>query len=678
MRLEAFRLQNYKKIRDTGWIACEDLMVFVGKNEAGKTALLRGLSKLKPTDGEAYDGIKEFPHSRYTDEFRKEDWPAASGRFSLTKDEKRALEGVCAGLKGLKSITVTRHYSGKLSIEFSPEPRFDTVSVEQWNQLLETSCQDIEATVAPGGQGDAWGPVKEAIMQLLDGEKSNVPSEGTLLSRLTNLRKQVSSKMTEEWHRPILQPIIERTAGMITSLQERQKIGEAEQWVDKNMPYFLYFGNYEVLESAIYLPEFVRRVQNNDKSSKIRVQNALFRHVGVDVAELSSLSHAPNGQGENPERRRKIDELDIKANSASLTMTRKFADWWEQRRHKFTYKFHDDYFRVWVSDDLDATDVELEERSLGMRFFFSFYLLFIVEAEDLHRDCILLLDEPGLHLHGTAQAKLITFLEKVSKDNQLFYSTHSPFMIDGNHLERARAVYECSGGTMVSADVWPRDKDTLFPLQAALGYSVCQSLFLSRKQCLVEGEIDYSLLSVLKIRLKARGGSSLADDIILLPMGGTRNLAPLASLLLGHEIEIALLLDSDPAALGSLKKIKSILADVDARCLQVRDLSPEQNVQEFEDLIPVKYYLSAVSKAYPNLDLKFTKEEQQIHGIVDRLKALFKRSNAGDFSKWLPIEYIIRDINADSKDVPPELYKVAEDIFARINGMLSPDLKDAK
>ena len=77
-----------------------------------------------------------------------------------------------------------------------------------------------------------------------------------------------------------------------------------------------------------------------------------------------------------------------------------------------------------------------------MQYFFSFYLVFLVEAADAHKNSILLLDEPGLHLHGTAQAKIIEFLRNLSKENQLLYSTHSPFMVDGNHLEDVRVVFE--------------------------------------------------------------------------------------------------------------------------------------------------------------------------------------------------------------------------------------------
>ena len=62
----------------------------------------------------------------------------------------------------------------------------------------------------------------------------------------------------------------------------------------------------------------------------------------------------------------------------------------------------------------------------------------VVESEEGHKDAILLLDEPGLHLHPTAQQELIAFFEKLAEKNQLIYTTHSPFLIDGEHLHRVR------------------------------------------------------------------------------------------------------------------------------------------------------------------------------------------------------------------------------------------------
>src|SRR5580700_11108517 len=48
MRLKAFRVRDYKSIRDSGRVEVGDITCLVGKNEAGKTALLEALYRLNP------------------------------------------------------------------------------------------------------------------------------------------------------------------------------------------------------------------------------------------------------------------------------------------------------------------------------------------------------------------------------------------------------------------------------------------------------------------------------------------------------------------------------------------------------------------------------------------------------------------------------------------------------
>jgi len=670
MKLEAFRVQNYKRIQDTDWINCEDLMVFVGKNESGKTALLRGLSKLKPTDGEKYDGLKEFPHGRYTDEFKKQDWPVASCRFALDAREHQALGEICDPLGKTETVTVTRYYSDATTVEFAPEPKMPEAGLSKWVKTLQKMATTTDETTAPDGKGDTWKPIKQKVRSFLDEQVQRATQAGFELksANVGQVRTHLLSHANEEWQKSILKPIEDMLDSIEADLGVLEAYERAEQWAVENMPYFLYFGKYEVLDSDIYLPEFVGRANSNDKLPKTRVQLALFKHVGADIKELAELGKHRPDHGPDDSVRKAIDKLTILANSAETKMTEKFGGWWEQRRHIFHYEFHGNYFRIWVGDDLDPVKVELEERSEGMRYFFSFYLVFLVEAEEQHRNCILLLDEPGLHLHGTAQAKLLTFLEKLSASNQLFYTTHSPFMIDGAHLERARAVHETAQGTKVSADVWPRDRDTLFPLQAALGYSVCQTLFIAKKQVMVEGLTDYMLLSALNVHARGQG-KGLRQDAVMVPMGGTTNLAPLASMLVGHNVELAIFLDSDPAGIGAMKKLRLLLADFDQRCVLAKQFAASPAEQELEDLIPDEYYLSAVEKAY-GVRLTFTAQEKAIKHIADRCEAFLKRNGVAAFEKWRPIELIVRDIAAGTASVPAALYETADRIFDRFNVIL--------
>ncbi len=674
MKLRAFRVQNYKRIQDTGWVECQDLMVFVGKNEAGKTALLRGLSKLKPTDGAKYDGLKEFPHGRYTDEFKRRDWPVASARFVIEDEERQELSRICGLLDPLDGVTVTRRYSDRLDVVFEPIPQEPGADAARWLGVLEGLVSEVDASVGPDRKGEPWKATKQNIRNYLNGAIAAARQPGFHLTSesLAAIGADLLGHAGESWQKELIAPWVDRIKPIGDDVALLESLDRARAWVAEKMPHFLYFGSYEVLQSDIYLPEFVARLQNNDRSPKTRVQLALFKHVGADIQEIAALGRPPHGQQPSPATREAIDKLTILADSAQTQMTRKFGGWWDQRRHAFHYEFHGDYFRIWVSDDLDPGKVELEERSEGMRYFFSFYLVFLVEAEEQHRNCILLLDEPGLHLHGTAQAALIRFLERLSRANQLFYTTHSPFMIDGSNLDRARAVYESPGGTCVSNDVWPKDRDTLFPLQAALGYSVWQSLFLSKRQVLVEGPTDYLLLHGLNEALAVAGRTCLRDDVVMLPVGGATNMAPLASMLVGHGIKLAILLDGDRAAQIAEQKLKRILADLGDQCVAVEQISGDSGASEIEDLIPAEYYLDAVRRALGGVELKFADKGEKESGIVDRVNAALNRMGRPRLDKRLPAKLIADDLRS-GREVPQKLLAVGERVFGILNGVFGRD-----
>ena len=57
MILKKFRIQKYKAVQDTGWIDIENLTALVGKNEAGKTTILKALHKLNPFEPEPFKKI---------------------------------------------------------------------------------------------------------------------------------------------------------------------------------------------------------------------------------------------------------------------------------------------------------------------------------------------------------------------------------------------------------------------------------------------------------------------------------------------------------------------------------------------------------------------------------------------------------------------------------------------
>jgi energy-coupling factor transporter ATP-binding protein EcfA2 len=676
VKLEAFRVQHYKRIEDTGWITCRELTVLVGKNEAGKSAVLKGLSKIKPSDGEDYDGLREFPRHRYTSEFDLRDWPVASVRLRLDDDDRAELEDIAPELAGATTAKVTRYYSGRRTVGFDLSPERMAVTKAVAMDVAEEARKHLAEAIAPDGRGEELRVIKEQADAAIQQRVSELPEDGEVtVDQAEALVGTVTQFINEVWHKDCLGPAAESLRQIRELSRPADRHAKACGWVVDSMPQFIYFDRYDVLDSAIHIPTFLGQLASTPNAPRVRTTHCLVRHVGLDLELLNRLGRHQPGSPEDAQVRRQIDERAIRISSASQAMTKKFAEWWLQRRHTFHYQVDADYMRVWVSDDLNPSEIELDQRSAGMQYFFSFFLVFLVEAEDAHVNSILLLDEPGTSLHGTAQAKIVEFLRKLSEDNQVIYTAHSPFMIDADHLETVRPVYEepSTGATSISEDVWPKDKDALFPLQAALGYQLAQSLFISKRQVLLEGITDYWIFKSLDYAARATGREALHPSIILTPSGGASRIMPLASMLLGHEVDVVAVLDGDePGRREGKKLVDKLLGDAN-RTIFAGDFSPVGNTtDETEDLFPNDYYLAAVRKAHGNIDLRFNADEKQIPNIVDRLTVLFERKGHGDLEKWKIARVLADTIDADPQAVPAQTLGAAAQIFQKINALIGP------
>jgi len=663
MILTRFRLQNFKIYDDTDWIEVSKPTVFVGKNEAGKTALFRGLSKLNPSDGAKYNRLKDFPRNRLTSEYEKQDWPGASAVFTLTTEEIKDLKQICPNFKS-KEIKVTRYYSGKLEIEINHTIKSFTNN--NIVQILEKWSREIGELIAPDDKGPQLEVIKNAILPVIDQIKTQIESEGVDEEvdylKLNTVTQTIDTHINEEWQSKLFSKILKKEKELKDCIEIKRQIERINEYVENNLPVFVYFDEYGIIDTAVNIPRFIEDLKQKTDDLKIRSQKCLFEHVGLDVETLYKLDPA-NPQNAKKQLQALSDERQILMNSASQEMTTRFQNWWEQRKHQFEYKIDGSYFRIWVSDNIDPSEIELDQRSRGLQYFFSFYLVFIQEAEKRHKNAILLLDEPGLFIHASAQQKIVEFIENLSTDNQLLYTTHSPFMIDGDRLENVRIIYEDkrSKKSRISQDTWPSDQEALFPLQAALGYSIAQTLFYSKRQLVVEGLCDYQLLKAMSQLLAQTGKTSLKDDIVIVPAGGTRNILPLSSMLVGHNVKIAILLDGDEAGKRKGNELEKKLR---VNTIYVTDYL-ETETGEIEDIFGEETYLDALKEAYPDIEIKYTEQELEEKCISKRNKTVFKKLGQ-DFDKWRPArilsDYILSGDDRITKDTRERFEKMFESI----------------
>ncbi len=668
MRMASFRVQNYKKIHDSGTVTCDAQAVLVGKNESGKSSIFRGLSKLNPSDGEKYDGLKEFPRRRYTAEYKERDWPVATADFKLTQDERVQLATIAPLLKDVENAICTRHYSWKLDVGFLPPPKLPDVSNQAYLDLLLRWQKKVEAATAPEGSGEALGQLKTKLLpqisQAVEALKTAPKGEAVLAATVGTIATAVAAQLNETWQKQLFQDVVDDLDRFRNAVDQVAQLSPARTWVEEHLPRFVYFDRYDVIDSAIHFPTFIQQLKETPSAPRVRATKALFLHVGLDLQSLLQLDPTQPNKSVD-QLRRFADERAIMMSSASNAMTERFSDWWEQRRHKFTYRVDGPFFRVWVSDDLDPSEIELDQRSAGMQYFFSFYLVFLEEAKGAFSNSILLLDEAGLQLHGTAQEKIVKFIDRLSATNQLLYTTHSPFMIDGDHLERVRVVFEDpnDGTTKVSENVWPPDKDSLFPLQAALGYSIAQTLFYAKRQLVVEGITDYWLLKAMSQRLAELKRHPLRNDVVVVPSGGVNNLMPLAAMLRAHEIEIRVLLDGDEPGRRKGKEAREKLL---LESFFVSSYASNGG-QEIEDLFAEELYLKAISDVYPGTNIKFTPSERGIPSVAKRAELAFARLGLGDFEKWRPAKVLASWIQTKPEGLSGDTIDAFDRLFKDVN-----------
>ena len=279
-----------------------------------------------------------------------------------------------------------------------------------------------------------------------------------------------------------------------------------------------------------------------------------------------------------------------------------------------------------------------------------------------------MLDEPGLNLHGTAQHDLLTFIEDLTENYQVIYTTHSPFMIQPGQLHRVRTLVEEKYGSRISESVQEKDPDALFPLQAALGYDIAQNLYISPNNLLVEGVSDLIFLQVLSDYLQSTGMTGLNDNITIVPVGGADRVASFISLLRGSKLKVCCLLDTPKSqklkyALTSLTEQK-IIAD---RNILLFDGFTQYDDSDIEDMFEKTEYLEIFNQSFSEYnDISLAQLDSDKGLIVDQIAKIIGVTR---YNHYRPARTLLQTENLSSligKDAASRF----EQMFIQINKLV--------
>lgn len=675
MRLTKFRIFRYRSIEDSGDVPVDEkITTFVGINESGKTNALRALRKLNSKTDTKFNKITEQPVWHFRTFDKNENFITAT--FSLNDNEKNEIKQIDEAYGDLSEILFSKNKNMDLICHFKendqvaiPYSKFNTEFIQPIKAIIDR----IDVTAFKNGEN-----LVNNIINALQRIGDNLADD--LNVRKPPILEQIKNKIEDV--KPHLDAIASnhdnsQITNIFQTIDNEIKPDNGEEvknYLIEHIPIFIYFENIGVLDSRINLQTLVNDIQVGDLTEEEITAKTLLDLANLDPHELLKLSSEKDKT--LSAIREDKDSLSQLCHHSSISLSQEMNSIWDQNKHDVQIEVNGSSLRLWVVNQQDHLKLQLEERSRGYQWYFSFYVVFSVESEKRHKDSILLLDEPALFLHALGQEDFLKkALPQLSEKNQIIYTTHSPFLLD---LTRPHAIHtvtmdkdSTNRKSHISKEHWATDRDALFPLQSAVGYHLAQSMFIGRNNMVVEGLTDFWILESAS-KLFVANNKDGFKNLVLCPVGGATKAVILAKTYVSQELNVGILLDSDNE--GKITKEKLIRDKIlkSNKILTVGDIVEKPDVtMSLEDIFPEDYYLRFVKLAYTNLkDIEITLESDNPM-IVKRIESYFAKNNLGSFDKTLPALEITKEFGkVELSKLPPTLISNFDKIFSSINTVM--------
>ena len=507
INLRSVTVNKYKSIQKSQTVEIDPFITtIVGMNESGKTSFLQAIAKTNYFNEDVdfkFDTTQDYPRNELVDfENSDEEVEIIKCDYEISNELLQQIEAEMGkDVFSVKNFSYSCHYKKATNTVAS-------ISANQ-KKYLELKSQSI---VLSKETRDIIGKLNSlqdvAAIPAVDGDTD-------LATFKAEIKKIVDAG--SNWDNTLAQHIFTK-------------------WVKPKMPKFWYFDDYYHLGGKVNINE----LNNGTNDEKTKTAKALFELARIKPDEIIN----------STDYERFVALLEASSNK----ITKEIFNYWSTNTNlDIEFRIQDKanpqgqqqkFLDIRVRSQRHRISLPLDRRSKGFNWFFSFIIWFSKIQADKNSDYILLLDEPGLNLHASAQADLLRFIEDLSKKYQIIYTTHSPFMVESDNLKRVRTCLETDEGTIISDTIQEKDPNTLFPLQAALGYDIAQNLFISKNNLLVEGPADLIYLTVISNILEVEKKTGLKDNITIVPVGGLDKVSTFISLLRGSKLNVVCLLDT--------------------------------------------------------------------------------------------------------------------------------------
>jgi predicted ATPase len=652
MKITTAQISNYKCIRDPCCFDVSDITCLVGMNESGKTAILEALYRLNPIIPESgtFNVDDDYPRIDVEDyrvdvkSGRKQPAVVTRATFALSAEDCKELENDYPGAAERPELVLSKGYDNRLLMEI---PVKEEAVVQALLKNAGVSPQHLKAHAKTSTLAD--------LAQLLEGNEAGDAS---------------------------------LPLGPVVAQMQEKGIGRylAEKYLRDRIPRFMYFDEFYQMAGHVNIEGLIQRQKDNRLLESDYPLLGLIDLARLDLEEIVSP--------------RRALERDNRLEGASNHLSNTLMQYWSQNaflemRFDIRPGLPNDPegmksgTNLWchVYNSRQKVRTLLGNRSRGFIWFFSF-LAWYSQHKRKGIPLILLLDEPALFLHGTAQRDLLRYLEDESRTgHQVIYTTQSPYMIDARRFDRVRIVEDKGAqgnglpaparmGTRVCTDAQDASVGSILPLRGALADGLFTNIF-SQKDILIVGDVpDLLFCETVSSLLVAGGAEGLDPRWKIVPIGGAEKLAAFLSLV-GDQ--------RDAIAASPMVIRKSELGALDD--LLKRNLLQKENIffygaftgaddADIEDMFDPEFYLSLVNSEYHD-SLGRPIKKSQLRAEGGRITAMIASclesaspSSKVQFDRYRPARYFAENSASLQSAVSNDTWQRFQEMFKRLNAVL--------
>jgi len=567
MKIKKFRIKNYKSIIDSGDCYLTDtITILAGKNESGKTSILEALEDFgtgKKIRGNAIP-IKT-----------PNDKPEISLTFIIEKDTiKEVLQeiGISQKVPTDIELEIIKSFPDKYAFSESASKNdfFDDKDIGKIQKSLTGKWEKIKKL------HEKYPQVGGSLFDFVFTDFNN---EKTLFTNFKNTITPNISQIAEEDRDNFSKLIKEididiNNLGNLIDFKEKF-LNTLKQWI----PNFIFFNSFEDI--------FPNKIPFTELETNEWIKN---------LSVISDLDVETITKSTARDKQKHKKDINIKLN-------KDYEKFWTQDITKLSVDWDSQDLYFWIEEDRYLYEPSL--RSKGKQWHLAFYIKVSARAnEDVTN--IILIDEPGLFLHAKAQEDILKKLEDSAEKVQLIFSTHSPYLLEADKLNRIRLIYRTKKtGTQIENKIHAlADKETLTPILTAIGLEINAGIASLDKinNVIVEGASDLYYLNAFKHILNKNNFNFIFG-------GGSGNMPFIGTILHGWGCKVIYLYDNDQGKKDGEKNLKDNWLVTENLILSV--LSKVGCIEDiFSSSDFKKFVLDDTNKTYSEANSEYVKKSK--------------------------------------------------------------------